>query len=90
MTLYKGTASKQTAPSGGSGSFPTPVGWRERAAEPSFKGGADEAPGWKGEERLMEERSDIVRGTWPQLPMGATLSSPDSRVGQPQPFSGPL
>lgn len=83
MTLYKATESKQKAPSGGSGSFPTPVGGENVLQEPSFKGGADEAHVWKGEERLTGKRSDNVRRTQPQLLMRAALFL-DSGVGRQQ------
>lgn len=42
MTLHKAGASQQTAPRGGPGSFPTPVGGKGKRAEAPFKGGGDE------------------------------------------------
>lgn len=51
--------------------------------EPAFKGGADEAPVWKGEKRLTGKRSDNVRRTQPQLLLRAALFL-DSGVGQQQ------
>lgn len=42
MTLYKARASQQMAPSGGPGSFPTPVRGRGKRAEAPFKGGGEE------------------------------------------------
>lgn len=42
MTLDKAGASKQTAPSGGPGSFPHLSGKGGCAEEASFKGGGDE------------------------------------------------
>lgn len=42
MTLYKAGASQQTAPSGGPGSFPTPVRGKGERAKAPFKGGGEE------------------------------------------------
>lgn len=57
----------------GLGHSPHLSGGENVLQEPSFKGGADEAPVWKGEERLTGKRSDNVRRTQPQLLMRAAL-----------------
>lgn len=65
----------------GPGHSPHLSGRENVLQEPSFKGGADEAPVWKGEERLKGKRSDNVRRTQPQLLMRAALFL-DSGVGR--------
>lgn len=70
MTFYKAGASKQTAPSRGPGSFPTPVRGKGRCAEEaSFKGGGDEEAVCieENNKESMLERRENNNGTKPQF-----------------------
>ena len=78
MTFYKAGASKQTAPGGGPGSFPTPVGARGGCAEASFKGGGDEEAACMEENnnRSMKERRENDNGHKAPVPWEADGNSP--------------
>lgn len=90
MTLYKAGASKQTAPGGGPGSFPTPVGARGGRAEASFKGRGDEEAACMEENnnRSRKERRENDNGTKRQF-LGRLMETALSSVYGGWDFSEP-